>query len=149
MACFAGLNVVFLTFTLVISEEIRLKSLINQHYWLKILYEVVFKFRIKFWFFRRKIYHLLRNTALILLVLFISFTIFINETSLINKQQSVRITPKKNTFLTGIFAPEQTDGLSSLKLVRKYQSKYQSHFDIISFYISWGNQEKTICRFKR
>lgn len=142
MACFAGLNVVFLTFTLVISEEIRLKSLINQHYWLKILYEVVFKFRIKFWFFRRKIYHLLRNTALILLVLFISFTIFINETSLINKQQSVRIIPKKNTFLTGIFAPEQTDGLSSLKLVRKYQSKYQSHFDIISFYISWGNQEK-------
>lgn len=144
MACFAGLNVLFLTFTLVISEEHRLKTLINQYYLPRVLYEVIFKFRVKFWFLRRRIYHNLRNIALILLVSFISFNIFINETSLINNEEDQVIpTKKRNTFLTGIFAPEQTDGLSSVKLVRKYQSVYQSHFDIISFYISWGNQEKS------
>ncbi len=50
--------------------------------------------------------------------------------------------------LSGIFAPEKTGGLSAYHLIADQEKKERMHFDIVSLYVSWGDQQQCFLPFK-
>jgi cellulose synthase (UDP-forming) len=95
----------------------------------------------RFWLFRRRLYSGMRSVGLMLIVLIISLSYVVNRSNY--DVDPTVLVGKKDIFLTGLFAPEQADGgLTPIDTVKTYQSKYKLHFDIVSFYIPWGDEQK-------
>lgn len=139
ITCF---NILFFVLIILGSEQNRIKAWINSYHFSKIFYQKLSEFRVEFWLLRRKTYANVRSVSLLILLLFTGINLYLKQmpNELSNENISAIYTIK-NPFLSGIFAPKHTDGLSSLQLVKEYQKKSNAHFDIISFYIPWGEQE--------
>lgn len=45
-------------------------------------------------------------------------------------------------FYSGLFMPEKSDGITSIDKLNFFQKEYNTHFDIVSFYIPWGDKQK-------
>lgn len=62
-----------------------------------------------------------------------------------NFSRKLPIKYTKGMLLSGIFAPEKTGGLSAYHLIADQEKKERMHFDIVSLYVSWGDQQQCFC----
>lgn len=142
MSGITGVNIFFLVLVILGSEQNRIKSLIHRYQFSKVFYQNLFKIRVEFWLLRRRAYAHIRSVSLLILVIFAGVNLYLKQVQgEVSTTTTLLKEVKINSILSGVFAPEQTNGLSSMKLVDEYQKKSHSHFDIISFYIPWGEQE--------
>ncbi len=140
MAGFAAINCLILLFTIVASSQFTFRRYKNERKLLTSFMLAVKVFKIEFWKFRRLIYKGMRSTALLLSLLILSLTGYRMNSKFSEPAENSYSNYRKNILIPGIFAPEQDGGLTSLDLVRKYESQSKIHFGIISFYIAWGDQ---------
>lgn len=140
MSAIASINCLVMIFMFYASEQLKVRTYLTKHHSESRVLKAVADLKTRFWLLRRILYTGVRSTALILLVLSICVSVYWLKYDRVNKtaQQPVG---KKDVFFTGIFAPALPDGQSSLTLVKEYEKTFDTHFDIISFYIPWGDQE--------
>jgi cellulose synthase/poly-beta-1,6-N-acetylglucosamine synthase-like glycosyltransferase/beta-mannanase len=143
MSGIAGVNCFFMIFMFLASEQLKLRSYLSKHHPNSKLIRKLSEYKTRFWLLRRTLYTGVRSVALMLLVLSICVSIYWLKFHPEDKADQ-QIIGRKDVFLTGIFAPAAPDGQSSLDLVGKYKRAFNAHFDIISFYVPWGNQQ--ICQ---
>lgn len=141
MAGVAGLNCLFMIFTLLASVQFKFRAYKNHHPVIANLVLKISSFKRLFWLFRRRLYSGIRSGALMLTVLIACSSIYMFNYKPSGEDKYPMI-KKKSMFLSGIFAPQEPNGLSSIKLVKVYQDANKTHADIISFYIPWGDQPK-------
>jgi cellulose synthase (UDP-forming) len=143
MACIASINCLFMVFIIFAGEQHKFRQYQSRHQMLSSTIQNVDLFKRRFWLFRRRIYSGVRSIALLLIIFTVCSCVYIlnfgNRYSVVQQAAS----GKKNIFLSGIFAPADSNGLSSLKQIKKYQAANKSRFDIVSFYIPWGNRSNS------
>lgn len=144
MATIAGLNCLIMAFVLLASVQLKFRQYKKQRPVITALIANLDPFKKRFWLLKQKVYSWVRTVPLLLTVLIVCFSFYITFNPTENKLEPFLPIKKKNIFLSGIYAPQQKNGLSSIKLVKDYQSGNKKHFDIISYYIAWGNQAQ--CR---
>ena len=148
MAGFAGINCLILLFSVVASRQSQFRELKSHHSVLESSAGYVSEFKKSFWLLRRKFYSGVRSKALLLTALVVGSTIF----TITSQKQALENRGtgnfRENTLIPGIFAPQNTDGLSSVQLVKKYEEKSGLHFGIISLYLAWGDQEQAMLPVK-
>lgn len=140
MAGIAGLNCFFMMFMFVAGEELKWQKYQFRYKLIHFLLNYLHNAKKQFWLFRRRVYAGIRNIALMLIVLVVCFSFYLIWYPLKTESGRQNSFQKKDLFLSGIFAPSEDKGLSSLSLIRNLESGNASHFDIISFYIPWGNE---------
>jgi cellulose synthase (UDP-forming) len=142
MAGICSVNCFFMVFMLMASEQLKFRSSQNRYKNLFIVLDNISLLKKRFWLLRRRVYSGMRSAGLMLIVLTICFSFYAIKLSDREYSKPV-IIGKQNIFLSGIFAPSQADGGSTpIDTVKAYQSKYKLHFDIVSFYIPWGDEQK-------
>lgn len=140
MSGIASINCVVMIFMFYASEQLKIKNYLSKHHPHSRILKWVAKFKTKFWLLRRTLYTGVRSIALMLLVLSICVSAYWlkYDGDIKVVQQTGK---KKEIFLTGMFAPVLPNGHSSPTLIQEYERSFQTHFDIVSFYIPWGNQQ--------
>lgn len=140
MSGFAGLNCLILLFSVIASRQNQFRELKEQHPLLASSSGHVSEFKKSFWLLRRKVYRRVRSGALILTLLIICLTVF-KMNSQINPAEKIKTGySRKNILIPGIFAPQETNGLSNIKLVKQHEKESNLHFGIVSLYLAWGDQ---------
>ena len=142
MAFLAGLNCLFMAFNIAASRQHAFRKYKEQFRLLRVSMSRLSEVKRKFWTMRRRIYTGLRSSALLLTVFMICLTGYLMKAKTEIQEYKMLPINKHDIFLSGIFAPQQSNGLTSIKLVKDYQSAYKTHFDIVSIYIPWGDEEK-------
>lgn len=142
MACFAGLNSLIMLFNILASRQQEFAKIKNHYSALNRFAEWIKQVKINFWLIRRRLYTGVRSTALIIIIILCCSLLYVVKKKDVKKQEFDALNHKKEFFLTGIFAPVNTAGLSSVAKVSQYQKDYKTSFDLISIYIPWGNQEQ-------
>jgi beta-mannanase len=141
MAWICSINCFFMIFMLMASEQLKFRSYSKRHRYLFIVGNYISLVKRRFWLFRRRLYSGMRSVGLMLIVLIISLSYVVNRSD--DDVDPTVYVGKKDIFLTGLFAPAQAhDGLTPMDTLKAYQSKYKLHFDIVSFYIPWGDEQK-------
>ncbi len=96
--------------------------------------------------FRNYLFHLIRPVALTLLSSFLILSIFAQIE--FTKSQWEDIKSMKKPIMSarylGIFYPQTDNGLSDNKQISELEKKENLKFDIISFYIPWGDKDSII-----
>jgi cellulose synthase (UDP-forming) len=142
MAGICSANCFFMIFMLMASEQLKFQAYQKRYKYLFIVANHVNSLKRRFWLFRRKMYSGIRSAGLMLIVLSICFSVYAVRFSDREYGKPV-IIGKQSAFLSGLFAPSQADGGSTaIDTVKAYQAKYKLHFDIVSFYIPWGDDER-------
>ena len=142
MAAICSINCLFMVFMLVASAQFKVRSYQQQHKSLSAVSNNIGAFKRRFWLLRRKLYTGVRSISLMLIMLSVCFTLYILNwpSAGIGKTAVVE---RKDIFLLGIFDPAgPDDGHSSVQNVNAYQSKHKAHFDIVSYYIPWGDSSQ-------
>ncbi len=138
MAALAAVNCFILLFNILASRQMDFRNIKERN---KLLYTSsvhAFNARKSFWRFRLKFYSALRRVALFLTLITLAITSYFAFQRSSDRTVLTENLVKKEIFLNGIFAPVNSSGLSSMKLV----NSYQAHFDIVSLYIAWGDSQK-------
>ncbi len=138
MAGLAGVNCIIMVFNIAASRQNEFRKH-KEHLGLitaSIHYTMEVKKR--YWRMRNWVYTGGRSIALLLTVVIVCLTFYCG-TALFQTPDQIRKMNKKDYFLSGIFSPLQPGGLTSLRLVKDYEKSYNTHFDIVSFYIPWGD----------
>jgi cellulose synthase/poly-beta-1,6-N-acetylglucosamine synthase-like glycosyltransferase len=141
MASIASLNCIFMVFTVMASRKSDLNKVEERYKFVKDGFSYISEIKIKFWKMRHAFYYGIRRLALpvILLITASSFYIINRDPDL--PTFASKQTPMKNILYSGVFSPEGTNGLTSMKQVLLEQKQGNTHFDIISLYIPWGDKE--------
>ena len=140
MSGFAGLNCLILLFSVLASRQNQFREFKEQHPLLATSSGHVSAFKKSFWLLRRKLYRRVRSSALLVALVIIGLTFF-EMNSQINLTEKIKTGySRKNILIPGIFAPQETNGLSNVKLVRQYERESNLHFGIVSLYLAWGDQ---------
>lgn len=142
MACFAGMNSLFMLFTIAASRQQQFRIMKNKYSVLNAIMSDIKLIRVKLWVIRYHLYTNMRNSFLMVTVILISFLFYFLRFKVITETERPFNNPKSDYFLTGIFLPDNFDGMSSLKLVDEREKKFNTHFDIVSFYIPWGDEKQ-------
>nr|WP_121270588.1 glycosyltransferase family 2 protein [Pedobacter schmidteae] len=140
MAGFAILNSLILCFNITASRQQRYRDIREKRPAIDSFLLKIEKIKINFWLMRRRLYAGIRSTALMItLILSCSVLYFAKFAS---KTEAIASYPdhKSNLFLTGIFSPAGFDGISSVRQAHQHQQDYDTHFNLISVYVPWGNQ---------
>ncbi len=148
MAGFALLNCFILAFNIWASRQYSFKKRTFKQGWVNTSVSQVKKYKGQFWLLRRRIYGLLRKAALPVTIAVLAACFWVINMRSVAGPYARQLAQKESFFITGIYAPAQTDGLSTVSLVKEYEHKYQTHFNIQSFYISWGNKPNCFVPFK-
>ncbi|WP_285056437.1 glycosyltransferase family 2 protein [Pedobacter ginsengisoli] len=138
MSGFAVLNCFILSFTVLASRQIQFRMLRSRFQALDQFMYKVHLVKKALWLIRHRVYTGIRSTALLITILITCLIVY----SLNNAHEKDQITARsvdEHRFYYGIFSPGGTNGLSSLKQVRKEQANFNTHFDIISLYVPWGD----------
>lgn len=141
MASIAGVNCAILTTVILISRANDDVKLRDRYAWVKKGLIIPLMLKRKFWLFRHAIiYRGLRKLGLA----FLSLSVFTAWYLLKVDARPPSGAAKKNTeqkdvFYTGIFQPGSTEGLADMDEVRRYESRFDTRFNIISLYIPWGD----------
>jgi len=144
MAGFAGLNCIILSFTIVASRQSQFRKLKRKVPVLNSTMSYVSEFKARFWKLRRKIYSGVRSTALMITTLIVCGAIYFVNTRSGNEVKPLPYNYNKDIFISGIFAPAKSNGLTSLKLVKQYEIQSKLHFGIVSLYIPWGDHAESM-----
>lgn len=143
MAGFAVANCFILLFTVVASRQTQFRKYKHKHLYLLRFMTGVGIFKVHFWKLRRRIYGWVRSSALIITAIIASVTIYQVERNRSAQESTVQSLPdRKKMLIPGIYAPSQSDGLSSMKAVEKIEQQSDIHFGIVSLYLAWGDQQK-------
>ncbi|NEU08298.1 glycosyltransferase [Flavihumibacter sp. R14] len=137
MAGLAGLNCLILLYNITASRQITFRRFKKSYNLVNVTAKRAFEVRQVLWKMRIRIYAGVRNISLVLCILTIASTFYVNYQRRSNLSAPVTRLEKKDIFLTGIYAPASSDGLTSMKLVNSFNTK----FDIISLYIAWGDKQ--------
>ncbi len=140
MSGIASINCLIMLFMFFASEQLKVRSYLGKHHADSKIRAGINAYKIRFWLLRRTLYTGVRSIALMLLVLSVCVSVYWLKYTTQNEVAEQPVV-KKDFFLTGVFAPAVSNGHSSLKLVKEYEEGFKTHFDIVSFYIPWGNQE--------
>jgi cellulose synthase/poly-beta-1,6-N-acetylglucosamine synthase-like glycosyltransferase/beta-mannanase len=138
MAGIAGINCLIMLFNIIASyKPSRLQEKYN---WIKIILVYPLLLKKQFWLFRHlHLYAGFRKLGLTLLLFaFLIPLYFLN----FKTEPSVEISDQiadKHIFYSGIFLPDTPNGLTSIEQVKHYQQQYNTHFNIVSLYIPWGD----------
>jgi cellulose synthase (UDP-forming) len=140
MVGMASVNCLFMIFTLLAGVQLQFREFKARHLLLYKMLNRVSNFKGHFWIFRRRVYSLFRRSALIITILTVSICAYLIAIprGIDTEQQSIDL--RQPIFLSGIYSPDGPNGLTSLKQVNLYQSTLKTHFDIISFYVAWGDR---------
>jgi cellulose synthase/poly-beta-1,6-N-acetylglucosamine synthase-like glycosyltransferase len=138
MSGFAVLNCFILSFTVMASRQIQFRLLRSRFQALDRFMYKIHLVKKALWLIRHRVYAGIRSTALLITILITCLIVY----SLNNAHKKGRIIARSvedRKFYYGIFSPGTTDGLSSLKQVKKEQISFNTHFDIVSIYVPWGD----------
>lgn len=143
MAGFALLNAGFMIFSLYLTNQTTNKNSILR----KVLHKkiVVRSITLKgnYRKFSNYLFHSIRPIALTLLICVLSLSIFAQID--FTKSQWENIDAIDNPILSerylGIFYPKADNGLSDYKQISDLEKKENVKFDIISFYVPWGDKD--------
>jgi len=144
MAGFAALNCVIMVFNIAASRQNQLRrhkgrlTLISR--WLYYTNEV----KKIFWVARDWVYTGGRSIALLLSVVILSLSFYCFRATFETQPNMQRLMNKKEFFLTGIFSAGKSNGLTSVSEVKSYEKNYNTHFDIVSFYMAWGDGNNSL-----
>jgi len=142
MAGMATVNCWFMVFSWMASQQFAFRNFRQTRPSINNFVQQLGILKARFWFFRRRLYSGVRSIAFMLVILTICVCSFeFKQLSWLGKTavKPVKISP---VFLSGIFTPEGTGGITSVKNVRQIQSAQQVHFNLISLYISWGDSSR-------
>jgi cellulose synthase/poly-beta-1,6-N-acetylglucosamine synthase-like glycosyltransferase len=139
MAGFAGLNCIIMVFNIAASRQAQLRK--NKERLGLLITSMVYMYEVKrrFWRLRSWVCTGARSTAILVSVVIVCLTFYCGRDIFDVQPNLMRMLNKKEFFLSGIFSPVNSDGLTSVRLVKDYQKQYKTHFDIVSFYIPWGD----------
>lgn len=140
MAGFAGLNCLIMLFNIVASRQVQLRKHKERLGLIITSMNYMYEIKKRFWILRNWVYTGARSTGILVTVAVVCLTFYCFHDISHIQSNVIRIMNKKEFFLSGIFSPVQSDGSTSVRLVKDYQKNYDTHFDIISFYIPWGDQ---------
>ncbi|QKJ29376.1 glycosyltransferase [Mucilaginibacter mali] len=142
MAGICSINCCFMVFMLMASQQLQLRSYQNRHSGLSAVRNSIGEFKRKFWLFRRRIYSVVRTISLPLMIASICLSYYASKRA--QEGDSPVLPPvHKNVLLSGIFDPAKAgDGLTAMSNVNHLQQGGKVHFDIVSVYLSWGDQPK-------
>lgn len=141
MAGIAALNCAIMLFNIAISRKNDLARLRARSGFMKQAFARWMELKQFLWDFRHGLYGGIRRFAL-LLVLSVSFSVLYFITGAARfPGHTPRYRFKQHVFYSGIFSPQQTGGLSNMWQVKDYQRRYNTHFNIVSLYIPWGDEE--------
>lgn len=140
MACLAGLNSFIMGFNILASRQQEFRKLKLRYPSANSFLTKVKQVKIKFWLFRRRLYTGMRSAALIITIGLGCAVLYVIMFP--KDHQPPKSVPdhQSDLFLKGIFSPVDFKGLSSVSKAKEYQQAYNSHFDIISVYVPWGDQ---------
>lgn len=142
MAGFAGLNSLIMCFNIAASRQQQFRMYKAGNAQVNGVMNKLKQLKIKFWFLRRRIYAGVRSTALMITVVLCSSVLYFANSSGETHAGLPILNHKMDYFLTGIFAPGNGDGISSLKKVNERQKAFNTHFDLVSVYIPWGDESQ-------
>ena len=143
MAGFAGFNCLILLFTIAASRQVQFRKYKHKHPYLFLFMQQIALLKTRFWKFRRRVYGWMRNAALLitgLVTCFVVYLIGIQESG--DNSAIPAFTDRREILIPGIFAPSQSEGLSSMNVLKKIEQQGDIHFGIISLYLSWGDQKR-------
>jgi len=140
MAGIAGLNCCIMLFNIAISHRHHLARIRDQSITVRNVLEYVVLLKLRFWFFRHRVYNGVRRFALLLLICIFSATIlFMAAASRMPTRMSGRIS-RQDIFYTGIYGPAAA---TAMQQVKAYQRYYNCHFNIISLQLPWNSGDST------
>lgn len=143
MAGFAAFNCLILLFTIAASKQLQFRKYKHKHPYLLLVMQNIAVFKTHFWKFRRRLYGWMRNTALLITAVMSCFILYlITAQKSANEPTTPAFPDRRNLLIPGIFAPSQSEGLSSMEVVKKIEQQSDIHFGMISLYLSWGDQKK-------
>ena len=137
MAGLAGINCLILFFNIAASKQAYLRELKKKYKVVNLSAKRAFYARKLFWKMRIRVYAGIRHVAIFLTLITMAITGYLIQARSSHSAQATTAVEKSEIFLNGIFAPSSPNGLSSIKLIESYET----HFDIISLYIPWGEKE--------
>ena len=143
MAGFALLNAGFMIFSIYLTNQKTNKNQILRKGLRKDA--VTFFINVKDYYrkFSNYLFHLIRPVALTLLVIVLCVSIFAQANYTKSQWEDVgaRDNPIASMRYLGIFYPKVDNGLSDYKQIADLEKKEKVKFDIISFYIAWGDKD--------
>lgn len=142
MAGLAGINCIIITFNIAISRQNEFRKHKERLGFITASMYYTTEVKKRYWIMRDWVYSGGRSTALLLSVVIVCLTFYCFSSIYESQPHVISEMNKKDFFLSGIFSPAKPDGLTSLKLVKDYGKRYKVHFDIVSFYIPWGDEDR-------
>lgn len=137
MAGIAAINCGIMLFNIIASYR---PGRLRRHNWIKTVLVYPLLLKKKFWLFRHlHLYAGFRKLGLPLLIAAGGLTLFLLNTDTEPSSRASDQINGKQVFYNGIFSPDTSNGLSSMRDVKHYQEQYHAHFSIVSLYIPWGN----------
>jgi cellulose synthase/poly-beta-1,6-N-acetylglucosamine synthase-like glycosyltransferase len=150
MSSFAGLNCLILFFTIYAGMQNKIRTSWDHKNAFGLFLNNVLYYKGLFWKMRRRvIYAGLRNMAVLIMIFATCLILYFVKTRNIFQEDTAK--PKKyhkDMLLSGIFAPLQPDGLSTVQSIQQLEQKNKIHFNIISLYIPWGDQQQCCLPFQ-
>lgn len=145
MSGFATLNCIILSFSIYASRQSYFRSLKNRRYALNKSIANVYTAKKKFWIFRRFIYKQIRHNALTITISVAAFMALWSLKGYYFTEKTLPSNYNKSILIPGIYSPDNTNGVSSVKKVIEIEKNNDINFGIVSLYLSWGDAEK--CKF--
>ncbi|MDT0646208.1 glycosyltransferase family 2 protein [Zunongwangia sp. F260] len=141
MAGFAFFNFCIMFFGIYLT--IRISKLRNKKILLLEKMSGIYKLlREKFYILANLLFFLSRKIALpiLLIVLLISMTVKHNKDNKKWKNMEISYVDKEHDRYLGIFHPTSDSGVSDLDTIVNIENQTNTNFDIISFYLAWGDK---------
>lgn len=144
MAHIAGINCAIMLFNIIAGRRARQTT---RPGWVSTALVYPLLLKRKLWLFRHQhVYTGFRKLGLPLLLTVLGITWYAMN---INAEPSLparEAFSRQQVFYSGIYAPGNTDGITSMQQVKTCQQQAGTHFNIISLYIPWG--EAAQCRIQ-
>ncbi|NBB22887.1 glycosyltransferase [Runella sp. CRIBMP] len=135
MSVFAGLNAVFMGFTVLISRQPQFRILAVRHKWLNTWLLFLREAKGHFWIIRRRIYTVVRRTPLLLSILLTCPIIYMVQFRQKGLPPTIYKDYRENFFLTGIDARS----VNTMGTAFPLSGDNKTHFDILSFHVRWAS----------
>jgi cellulose synthase (UDP-forming) len=143
MAGLAGINCLVMAFNVMASRQNEFRKHKDRLGMVTVSMDYIHEVKKRFWKVRDWVYTGGRSIALLLSVVIVCLTFYCGRTIFETRPNLIRRMNKRDFFLSGIFSPRQSGGLTSVKQVKYYEKHFNTHFDIVSFYIPWGDGDNS------
>ena len=144
MAGIAAVNCLIMLFNIIISRRHHLVRFKNNYETVSTVVDYAVELKLRFWHFRHALYTAVRKFALSLMICIFTVTLLFMAAASKLPTRTGRPAFKRDIFYSGIFSPSGNNGLTSMQQIQDDQTRYNCHFNIISLYISWGDEERCL-----